>query len=109
MRALIVLVSNDLQGRFERCLPPEHRVRAEKHETDRKHVELVIEGPTLPEVVDGDFKLGTIQLTVHSDEASGQIWLEACWFFMPVNEVSMSEHWEVGHWSSVAEMMDFMR
>jgi hypothetical protein len=110
MRAVIMLVTADLKGRFGRCLPPEHRIRAERPRPEERLVELMVEGPMLPEVVDGVYARGDIQLTMHTDEEAGILQLEACWrFWEPPDQVGMSEPWEVGHWSSVAAMMDCMR
>jgi len=110
MRAVIMTVSADLQPRFERCLPPEHRVRAQRTLDDARLVELIVEGPMLPEVVDGAYARGDVQLTMHTDEDAGVLRLEGCWrVWEPASQVGMSEVWEVGHWSSVADMMDFMR
>ncbi|HTI78954.1 MAG TPA: hypothetical protein VL614_00735 [Acetobacteraceae bacterium] len=109
MRALIMLVSDDLLGRIERCVAPEHRVRAQRSLTDTRLVELIVEGPMLPEVVEGLIKRGDIELTMHTDEDDSVIWLEACWRIFEPGETVRSATWEVGRWQSLPEMMEFMR
>jgi hypothetical protein len=109
MRALIILCHRELEGRFERAMPPEHRIRA-RRETDVDVVELLVVGPMLPEVVDGQYQRGDLQMTMHADDNAGELWLEACWrFWEAPHRQDRSADWEIGRWSSVADMMDFMR
>lgn len=105
MRAVILPVHSDNLGRIPRFLPPEHRIRADKEVA--KVTELIIEGPMLPEVVDGVFGRADLDLTVTFAEDFVGCSLWAFWRFE--DGAKLSKVWKVGAWPSHAELMEFMR
>lgn len=111
MRAIIIDVVKELEGRIiERSLPPEHRVIARRGDPLGRAVELIVEGPMLPEVVDGKFERGDLLLTMHCDDAAGLLRLEAFFLFSQPNTIGeRSAIWEIGRWSSRAEMEAALR
>lgn len=112
MRAIIALATTDLEGRFERALPPEHRIRARRVcATDDRFIEFIVEGPLLPFVEDGQYRHGDIDLTMKQDPDSDDIVLEAVFRILRTSTLGMeiSDKWVVGRWGSYASMMDAMR
>jgi hypothetical protein len=97
-----------MEGRFERVLPPEHRIRARRADHPDGQVELIVEGPMLP-VVDGEFDHGFPYFTAFDETET--VRLEACWHVLDAKAgvCSVSESWVVGEWPSYAAMMDFLR
>jgi hypothetical protein len=105
-----MLVSHDLEHRFVRCMPPEHRVRASRAD-DPEVTELIVEGPMLPEVVGDYWQRGIVHLTVIGDEEGEGVRMEGRWtiFRRDTCGVDISEPWLIGRWSCLAEMMDDIR
>ena len=53
-RAGILSVATVFGSRIEVCLPPEHRVRATREDRDMDVIEMVIVGPMMPLLGDGE-------------------------------------------------------
>jgi hypothetical protein len=105
MRALIINVLTELEGRFVRSLPPEHRVVARRDDPSTKFASLIVEGPMLPEVVDGEYLRGDLLLTMLCDDDPPLLRLEGCFHWSGIEwSASCGSAWEIGRWSSRAEM-----
>jgi hypothetical protein len=54
LRAGIVTVAKEFVPRFDRLLPPEHHVRSFREDHELDAVQMVVEGPMMPSLDDGD-------------------------------------------------------
>lgn len=112
MRAVIVLVAKGLEHRFERALPPDHRIRAQRPGDRPDHYsEFIVEGSMMPEVKHDYFERADLQLSLHSPSSEGMIHVEARWrFYDPASqdERAASEAWTVARFPSMPELMEFL-
>lgn len=100
MQAVILTVSDHWMRRgVERFLPPEHHIRASRPVLEQSVTELIVEGPTLPAVVDGEYQRTDLRITAIPNAEDGTVRLEVYWAFEKrVAGWFYSKPWVLGVW-----------
>ena len=113
MRAVIVEVHKSMLAAAERCLPPDHRIRAERPSvTCANLLDLLIDGPNVIERPDDATVPQADMGLLVSREADGRFRLDGHWKYWRQTRDGLkihyatSEPWRVGVWDTFEDMMD---